>query len=243
MIILSLSLHIYAVQTPSIYIYLVHSIPDNHVTDRINLIDLSATGHGTSSWPCWHVVCHHGDPWCRDTSEVRYISMQHHKIHSCRVKRKPPFCSIDFQQRHFQNGRLAAILDFSVSGLCRWQGFRYVSQVCFGISISNFICMLMVVIGKSLLIFSEVTLKMAPGGHIGCFGFQTLTLVWLWISTPNLNGTILMNMRRSLLIFSNVNFKMAARQPYWNFWFPDSNFSLALNINCKLKWHNTYIYG
>ena len=66
------------------------------------------------------------------------------------------------------------------------------------------------------------------------------TLVWLWISTPNLSGTILMYMCRSLLIFSNVNFKMAARQPYWNFWFPDSNFSLALNINCKLKWHNTY---
>ena len=100
-----------------------------------------------------------------------------------------------FQQRHFQNGRLEAILDFSVSGLCRWQGFRDVSQVCFGISISNFICMLMVVIGKSLLIFSEVTSKMAA---------------W-W--------------------------------PYWIFLFPDSNFSLALNINCKLKWHNTYIYG
>ena len=95
----------------------------------------------------------------------------------------------------FQNGRLAAILDFSVSGLCRWQGFRDVSQVCFRISISNFICMLMVVIGKSLLIFSEVT------------------------------------------------FKMAAWWKYWIFWFPDSNFSLALNINCKLKWHNTYIYG
>ena len=27
------------------------------------------------------------------------------------------------------------------------------------------------------------------------------------------------------------------------FWFLDSNFSLALNINSKLKWHNTYIYG
>ena len=87
-----------------------------------------------------------------------------------------------------------AILDFSVSGLCRWQGFWDVSQACFGISISNFICMLMVVIGKSLLIFSEVT------------------------------------------------FKMAAWWPYWIFWFPDSNFSLALNINCKLKWHNTYIW-
>ena len=99
-----------------------------------------------------------------------------------------------FQQRHFQNGRRAAILDFSVSGLCRWQGFRDVSQVCFGISISNFICMLMVVIGKSLLVFSEVT------------------------------------------------FKMAAWWPYWIFLFPDSNFSLALNINSKLKWHNTYVY-
>ena len=26
------------------------------------------------------------------------------------------------------------------------------------------------------------------------------------------------------------------------FGFPDSNFSLALNINSKLKWHNTYVY-
>ena len=85
-----------------------------------------------------------------------------------------------------------AILDFSVSGLCRWHGFRSVSQVCFGISISNFICILMVVIGRSLLIFSDVI------------------------------------------------FKMAAWWPYWIFWFPDYNFSLALNINSKLKWHNTY---
>ena len=100
----------------------------------------------------------------------------------------------------------------------------------------------MVVIGKSLLISVRSLSKWPPGGHIGFFGFQTLTLVWLWISTPNLSGTIHMYMCRSLLIFSNVNFKMAARQPYWYFWFPDSNFSLALNINCKLKWHNTYIW-
>ena len=52
------------------------------------------------------------------------------------------------------------ILDFSVSGLCRRHGFRSISQVCFG-SISNFICMLMVVIGRSLLIFSDATFKMA----------------------------------------------------------------------------------
>ena len=41
---------------------------------------------------------------------------------------------------------------------------------------------------------------------------------------------------KSLLIFSEVKFKMAAWWPYWIFWFPDSNFSLALNINSKLKW-------
>ena len=27
-----------------------------------------------------------------------------------------------------------------------------------------------------------------------------------------------------------------------DFWFLDFNFSLALNINSKLKWHNTYVY-
>ena len=79
--------------------------------------------------------------------------------------------------------------------VCRRHGFRSIRQVSFGISISNFICVLMVVIGRSLLIFSDVT------------------------------------------------FKMAAWRPYWIFWFPDSNFTLALNINFKLQRHNTYVYG
>ena len=79
--------------------------------------------------------------------------------------------------------------------VCRRHGFRSITQVCFGISISNFICMLMVAISRSLLIFSDVT------------------------------------------------FKMAAWRPYWIFWFPDSNFTLALNINFKLQRHNTYVYG
>ena len=79
--------------------------------------------------------------------------------------------------------------------VCRRHGFRSITQVCFGISISNFICMLMVAISRSLLIFSDVT------------------------------------------------FKMAAWWPYWIFWFPDSNFTLALNINFKLQRHNTYVYG
>ena len=79
--------------------------------------------------------------------------------------------------------------------VCRRHGFRSISQVCFGISISNFTCMLMVAIGRSLMIFSYVTFEMA---------------VW---------------------------------RPYWIFWFPDSNFTLALNINYKLQRHTTYVYG
>ena len=48
---------------------------------------------------------------------------------------------------------------------------------------------------------------------------------------------------KGLSIFSDVTFKMAAWGPYWIFWFPDSNFTLALNINFKLQGHNTYVYG
>ena len=79
--------------------------------------------------------------------------------------------------------------------VCRRHGFRSISQVCFGISISNFICMLMEAIGRSLFIFSDIT------------------------------------------------FKIAAWRPYWILWFPDSNFTLALNINFKLQRHSTYVYG
>ena len=44
-------------------------------------------------------------------------------------------------------------------------------SVCFGISISNFICMLMLVIGRSLLIFGNVTFKMAAWQPCWIFWF------------------------------------------------------------------------
>ena len=86
---------------------------------------------------------------------------------------------IDFQLRHFQNGRLAAILDFSISGLSRWHGFWSVSQVCFGISISNFVCMSMMVIGRSLSIFSNVTVQMVA--------WQPYWISWFPYSSLSLN--------------------------------------------------------
>ena len=51
-----------------------------------------------------------------------------------------------------------AISDFSVSG---WHGFGSVTQVCFGISISIFMCMSFVAVGRSLTILSYVAFKMA----------------------------------------------------------------------------------
>ena len=98
-------------------------------------------------------------------------------------------------QRSWRGGILDSPCPSVRPSVCRRHGFRSISQVCFGISISNFICMLMVAIGRSLLIFSDVT------------------------------------------------FKMAAWRPYWIFWFPDSNFTSALNINFKLQRRNTYVYG
>ena len=134
---------------------------------------------------------------------------------------------IDFQRRHFQNGRLVAILDFLVS--------RLLILVWPWISTPNLSGTILMYMCRGLLIFSNVNFKMAarwpywiffvsglwvgaywfsetslskwpPGGHIGYFGFQTLTLVWLWISTPNFSGTILMYMGKSLLIFSDLIF-------------------------------------
>ena len=63
---------------------------------------------------------------------------------------------IDFQWPHFLNGCLVAILDFSVSG---WHGFSSVTQICFGISVSNFMCMSLVAVGRSLTIVSYVLLS------------------------------------------------------------------------------------
>ena len=150
----------------------------------------------------------------------------------------------------------------------------------------------MVVIGKSLLIFSEVTFKMAawwpywifwfpdsnfslalninsklkwhntycicvgaywfsamliskwpPGSHIGIFGFRTLTLVWLWISTANLSGTILIYIWVGAYWFSVTSLSKWPPRVHIGFFGFQTNFTLALNINSKLQWQSTYVYG
>ena len=51
-----------------------------------------------------------------------------------------------------------AIFDFSISGR---HGFGSVIQVCFGISVSNFMCMSFVAVGRSLTIVRNIAFKMA----------------------------------------------------------------------------------
>ena len=65
----------------------------------------------------------------------------------------------------------------------------------------------------------------------------------LWNFNSNFICILFVAMGRSLLVFSDVTFKMAAWRPSWIFLFPDSNFTLALNIKSKLQWHITRVYG
>ena len=76
--------------------------------------------------------------------------------------------------------------------------------------------MLFVAMGRSLLIFSDVTFKMAARQPYWIFQFPD-SLVWLLISSPNFSC-----------------------EPYW---FMDSNFSSALNIKSQLHWQITCVYG
>ena len=59
--------------------------------------------------------------------------------------------------------------------ICRRHGFQSVSQVCIRISISNLIFMLIVVIGRSLLIFGDVTFNMAAWRPEFSFEYQFQT--------------------------------------------------------------------
>ena len=86
-------------------------------------------------------------------------------------RQRLPNVRIDFQWPHFLNDCLVAILDFSVSG---WHGFDSVTQVCFGISVSNLMCMSFVAVGRSLTIVSYVAFKMAA--------------LWFWTMPPSPRG-------------------------------------------------------
>ena len=159
------------------------------------------------------------------------------KCHITCVYGKEP---IDFQQCHFQNGRLAGILEFAISGLCRWHAFWNVTRACleFQFQIS---C-------ACLCLWAEAYWFQRCPFQNGClvaifaFSVSGLTSVWHWILSQNFSCTLQVCMERSLLILRYVTFKMATWWPYWIFLFSDSNLSLALNFKSKLLQHISCVY-
>ena len=105
---------------------------------------------------------------------------------------------IDFHICDFQNGRLVAILDFSVSGL--------LTLVWLSISTSNFSSKLLVYKEISLL-FSAMSLsKWSPGSHIGFFRFR----LWHWTSNPTSGAhDLCVWVDRSLAILNDVQLQFA----------------------------------
>ena len=94
--------------------------------------------------------------------------------------------------------------------------------------------MLFVAIGRSLMVFNDITFKMAARQPYCIFRFPDSNfslLFWIWISSPNWTGTSLVCMGINLLIISNITFKMAVWWPYWIFQYLDSAGGMVSNSN------------
>ena len=104
-----------------------------------------------------------------------------------------------------------------------------INRVDLGTPISNFICMLFLAMDRSLLIFNDVTSKMAAWRSYCFYSFRTLTLVLLWISTPNFGNTLPVCMGRGLFIVGDVTSKKTTRVAL--FLVSEANFIWALHIN------------
>ena len=166
---------------------------------------------------------------------------------------------LDFQRRHFQNARLAATgghiwflgfrtLTFSkwfsgghigllVSGPCRWHNFRSITRVCFGSSCACHLWLWAIAYWFSLMSLPE----WPPCGGTEFFGFWTLNLVWFRIPSTNLTAYYWCVWVEVYWILAMSLWKWPSGSHIGFFWFPDSNLSLALNINSKLQQHNTCV--
>ena len=118
-----------------------------------------------------------------------------------------------------------AILDFSVYG---WHGFGSVTQVWFGISVSNFMCMSFVAVGRSLTIVSYVAFKMAALWFWTMFNCNPTIAHWhplLW------GGGILVDH------WSTISSYFISSSSYcWN------GFCATMLINV-IRWHLVYDAG
>ena len=102
-------------------------------------------------------------------------------------------------------------------------GIWTLTLVWLWISSPNINSQLLVYMARSLLIFSNVTFKMATGWPYWIFQFpdSNFRLGFEYqVQTSVAHYTLFVYMQRSLLIFRDVTFKMAARWPCLIFQFP-----------------------
>ena len=88
--------------------------------------------------------------------------------------------------------------------------------------------------------------KWPPGSYTGSFdfwirrhGFPGVTWVSFGISISNFMFVLFVSTGR----ISCNHFQIGHLQPYWIFWFPDFQFSLALNILSIPHWHIASVYA
>ena len=126
--------------------------------------------------------------------------------------------------------------------VCRRHGFRSVTQVCFGISIWNFICMLLVAMGRSLFIFSNVSFKMAAWQPSWVFRFLDSNLFGFEYQVQT-SVAHYQCVWKDAYWFSDMSLsKWPPGGPIGYFGFWTLNFSLALNFKSKLLQHISCMY-
>ena len=117
-------------------------------------------------------------------------------------------------------------------------GFRTLILVWLWISTPNLSGTTLVYMGRSLLIFSDITFKMAAWWPYWIFWFPDyfVTLVWLWISTPN--SIWVRAYWFSVTLFDkwlpggHIRFF-----GFWMAWFRQRNSSLLWNFSFKFHVH------
>ena len=135
---------------------------------------------------------------------------------------------------------------FSATLISKWPpgshigifGFRTLTLVWLWISTANLSGTILIYMGRSLLVFSDVTSKMAAWRPYWIFLVSGLTLLWLWISTPTSVAKYLCIWVRAYW-FSVTSFSKWLPGGhirffgFWMAWFRQPNSSLLWNFSFK----------
>ena len=114
--------------------------------------------------------------------------------------------------------------------ICGWHGFWSITQVCIGISISNFICMLFVAMGRRLFIFSDVIFKMAAWHPYWIFRFPDSNYILALNIKSKLHWHITFVYGKKLIDFQQRHFQNGCLATNLDFLYLDSVDSMVSGV-------------